>query len=456
MSVIRTLIAGLVLILLVPVIGAVAMTPIDASSEVSITDFLMPYTVSVGEVRDTISAVGRLEANRMVSLNFQATGRVTEVLARAGDRVQAGDVLARLDSINQQLSYDQAMLAYEQAQIAVQELRNSPTTAELTSAEAALAGAQGSYSAVFQSVSPEDIAAAELRYQQALQQVENLRQVRANMAGELANQEYQLADARVGAANFNAEIARLQLENLRSRNRGPAADAGAGVALAQLQLDRVRLGARPEQIAIAQAAVQRAEVRVTEAQIALNYTMLTAPIDGVVTRVGVQVGQPADLTSAAFEISDLSRLWLTANVDEVDVDRVFIGLRADVRVDALPDETFEATSQQIALLPVVINGVVNYPTRFRIESSDERLRAGMTAEVRVVIDERSSVLSIPNEYIVFDGDRATVTVLSAAGEPRIVEVVTGLRGDNDTEIISGLREGDQLVSVPADIATGGQ
>ncbi len=456
MSAIRTLAVALVLMLLVPVIGAVALNPGGAESQQSLTDVLTPYTVSIGDVRDTISAVGRLEANRTVSLNFQTTGRVTEVQARVGDRIQTGDVLARLDNTNTQLSFEQAMLAYEQAQIAVQELLNSPTTAELTSAEAALAGAQGAYAAVFQSVSPEDITASELRYQQALQQVESLRQVRAYMSGDRPQQDYQLADARVGAANFNAEIARLQLENLRIRNRGPAADAGAGVALARLQLERARLGARPEQLAIAQAAVQRAEVRVTEAQIALNYTTLTAPIDGVVTRIGVQVGQPADLTSTAFEISDLSRLWLSANVDEVDVDRVFIGLPAEVRMDALPGETFDATSQQIALLPVMVNGVVNYPTRFRVESSDERLRAGMTAEVRVVIDERSHVLSIPNEYIAFDGDRATVTVLSPSGELRPTHVVIGLRGDTQIEIISGLREGDQIVSVPTDFMTEGQ
>jgi RND family efflux transporter MFP subunit len=179
-------------------------------------------------------------------------------------------------------------------------------------------------------------------------------------------------------------------------------------------------------------------------------------VDGVVTRVGAQVGQPADQASSAFEISDLSRLWLSANVDEVDVDRVFIGLPAEVRLDALPGEDFGATVQQMALLPVVVNGVVNYPARFRIESDDDRLRAGMTAEVRVVIDQRSNVLSVPNEYIIQEGDRASVTRLSPTGEAMPVEVVTGLRGDTHTEIISGLREGDQLIVGSAALVTEGQ
>ena len=217
------------------------------------------------------------------------------------------------------------------------------------------------------------------------------------------------------------------------------------------------MGPRPEQIAIAQAAVQRATVRVTEAQIALDQTTLIAPIAGVVTRIGVQIGQPADQssTASAVEISDLSRLWLTANVDEVDVDRVFIGLPAEVRLDALPAEGFGASVQQLALLPVVVNGVVNFPVRFRIDSQDDRLRAGMTAEVRVVIDERTNVLLVPNEYVTLEGDRATVTRITPTGDKLSVEVVIGLRGDTETEIISGLREGDQLLLAPTDFGTEG-
>lgn len=457
MSVWRTLAAAVVLMLLVPVLGMVAMNNGTGASEGSLTDFIQSYTVSAGDVRDTISAVGRLEADQTVSLNFRSTGRVTEVLVQLGDNVQAGDVLARLDSTNQQLSFDQAMLAYEQAQIAVQELLNSPTEAELTAAEAALSSAQGSYAASLQSTSPEEITAAELRYQQALQQVQSLQQTRNNMTTDLPQQQYQLAEAQIGAAGFNAEIARLQLENLRIRNQGPNAEAAASVNVAQLQLQRVQMGPRPEQIAIAQAAVQRATVRVTEAQIALDQTTLIAPIAGVVTRIGVQIGQPADQssTASAVEISDLSRLWLTANVDEVDVDRVFIGLPAEVRLDALPAEGFGASVQQLALLPVVVNGVVNFPVRFRIESQDDRLRAGMTAEVRVVIDERTNVLLVPNEYVTLEGDRATVTRITPTGEKLSVEVVIGLRGDTETEIISGLREGDQLLLAPADFGTEG-
>ncbi|MDX2137095.1 MAG: efflux RND transporter periplasmic adaptor subunit [Chloroflexota bacterium] len=449
MSVWRTLIAAAVLMLLLPVVSLVVSGTGGSAGTQTLTDFLTPYSVSVGEVRDTISAVGRLEANRTVGLAFQTNGRVIEVLVRVGDTVQQGDVLARLDTTNQQIVFDQAMLLYEQAQILVQELRNSPTTAELTAAEAALTGAQGAYAAVTQSVSPEDIQAAELRYQQALQQVETLRQARANMTSDLPGQEYQLAEARIGAATMNAEVARLQLENLRNRNRGPAADAGAGVHLAQLQLQRVQMGARPEQIAVAQAAVERAVVRVTEAQIALNNATLTATMSGIVTRVNAQVGQPADLTGVAVEVSDLSQLWLSANVDEVDIDRVYIGLPAQVRVDALPDETFAAVSQQIALLPVVVNAVVNYPTRFRIESDDTRLRAGMTAEVRMVIDERQNVLIVPNEYITYVADRASVTRLLPNGQTQTVSVVVGLRGDTHAEIISGLRDGDQISNLPA-------
>jgi multidrug efflux pump subunit AcrA (membrane-fusion protein) len=117
-----------------------------------------------------------------------------------------------------------------------------------------------------------------------------------------------------------------------------------------------------------------------------------------------------------------------------------------VQVDALPDVRLAARLERIALVASNENGIVNYDVQVRLDDSDARVRVGMTAEASVVVESRADVLVVPNQYIRLDRTRnqAFVNLLDADGTLREVEVTLGLQGEDNSEIVAGLNEGDVI------------
>src|SRR5690606_35612070 len=149
-------------------------------------------------------------------------------------------------------------------------------------------------------------------------------------------QAYQLLDAQVGAASFNMEIARLQLEGLQNGNQGALNVAYARVLQAQRELERVQAGPTQAEIDRADLAIQQAQVTADEAQKSLEQLTLTPPFDGVVTPVNAEVGVFSAPGTPVIELTDLSSLYVEAQVDEIDVRQVREGMPAQVVFDALP------------------------------------------------------------------------------------------------------------------------
>ncbi len=442
MKVFRILIVLLLCTLAIPALGMALLT-----AGAPTTPFELPtYVVETGSLEQAISTLGRVEANRSASLTFAISGTVESVAVKVGDTVQVGQVLMALDAISQEAAVQQAEVAVQQAETSLQDLRLTPRPEQIENAQAAVASAQGGYSSVANATRPEDIAAAEERYNQALQRVQDLQRGRVTMPGELATQQYSLQEAQIGQATFDAEIARLRLEALRRGNPEGLWEAGANVQLAQLQYEQLLAGPAPIQFANAEIALQRAQSRLLDAQTALSRTRLTSPISGVITRVDAVVGQVATPDRVVVEIADLSMLWLTANVDELDVDSLYAGLPADIRLDALPGESFTAQVGTIALVSTVrSNGVITYPTRFQITTADERIRPGMTAEVRILLAQRENVLVVPSAFIRAENGQTFVTLQLPNGSLQDIAVGVGLQSRDAVEIINGLRQGDVLV-----------
>jgi RND family efflux transporter MFP subunit len=282
--------------------------------------------------------------------------------------------------------------------------------------------------------------------QQALDLKAQAEKARTNADGGQVDQAYQLLDAQVGAASFNAEIARLQLESLKSGNRGGLNAAYARIVQAQRELDRVKAGPTQAQIDQANIAVQQAQLQVNQAAKALADMSLTAASDGIVSAVNVQVGSVVSPTLPAVQITDISPLHVVVQVDEVDIHKIREGSPTKVKVDALPGVELPATIKTIALVGTNDNGIINYDVHVRLDANDPRVRAGMTAEASVVVEQKSNVLSVPNEYIRLDRqrDKAYVNVVDKNGHLEETEVTLGLQGDDTSEVIGGIREGDIL------------
>jgi multidrug resistance efflux pump len=323
-----------------------------------------------------VSLLGTVEANQTADLTFRLSGTVAEVLVAAGDEVEAGTLLAKLDNSSQQTALDQAKLNLEGAQLNLSDLQKPPDATTIQSAQASLLSAQESYNKTANSVSATDLQSAQIKYQQAQDAYNLAVQQRANMSG--TPEQLALQDAAVGQASFNADIAKLQLEKLQTPNSASLWSASARVAIAQLNLQQAMQGATPAQLQNAQLAVESAQLQVTNAQTQLDRTLLIAPIAGVVTAVNVNPGDSASPSLVAIEITDMSKLRLKAPLNELDLSRVSEGAAAAVRLDALSSLDIPATVDQIDWIGASSSGIVQYNIWLTLNSADPRIRLGMT------------------------------------------------------------------------------
>ncbi len=442
MRVRRSIFVLLLLMLLIPVITFGVRANRQSTQESTVE--LQTTVIQRGTVEVTVTALGTIEADQSVNLSFTTPGRVQDVYFQVGDYVLAGDILARQVSETQRIAVEQAQLAVDLAVIQRDRLLEGPDEGQIRIAEANVEAAEAAVAAVSSAITPEDIYAAELAYEAAQQAVADAVQARATASGGQSDEAYALLDARVGEASFNAEIARLQLEQLQSGTSGQLGAAYARLEQAQLDLERLQAGPTQAEIDRAETAITQAQVNLEQAQQALDRMQITAPFDGFISAQTVEVGGIAAPGLPAFTITDVDPLRLTVQVDEIDIRQIREGMTARVSLDALPETDFPAVLEQIALISSSDGGIVSYDVRVRLEQADDpRVRAGMTAEAAVIVERRENVLIVPNLYIRLDRtlNRAFVSIVNDAGQLEEVEVTLGLQGEDSSEILSGVSEG---------------
>ncbi len=405
---------------------------------------LQTIVVARGDVEVTVTALGTIQADQTANISFAAVGRVTDVYFQVGDYVMIGDVLALVNSDTQQAAVEQAQLALDLALLQRDQLMQGPTQGQIDIAQANIDAAEAAVYAIQSAVTPEDIRAAELAYEAALVAVEDAIQARATASGGQSPEAYALLDAQSGEASFNAERARLQLGSLRTSSSGQTGSAYARVLQAERELERLLAGATQAEIDRVDAIIAQAELSVAQAEAGLSRTQLTAPFDGLISAINIEVGGIVAPGLPAMQITDIDPLRLTVQVDEIDVELIEEGLPARVRLDAIPETEYESTLEQIALISTADGAVVSYDVNVRLVNiNDPRVRVGMTAEAAVVIEDRRDVIVVPNLYIRLDrqADRAYVNVLRG-DELEEIEIALGLQGADVSEVIAGIREGD--------------
>lgn len=327
-----------------------------------------------------ISALGSVESVAVVSLYFQAAGKVEGVYASVGDLVEAGEVLADLDSESAWNSYNQALLRLESAQLALDDLLAPPTDTEIAVAQANVASAQASYSSAANALSDEQLQQTQLKLDQLEAQLNSLQVQRSFMNG--SEEEIALQEAKIGAASFNLEIARLQAEEQQTPNSSSLWSASIRIQQAQLQLEELQAGATQAQIDSAQLTIDRAQASVETAQRALEQTQLVAPRSGTITAVSISSGDSVGTTAVVMEISDLQNLQMTVPVNELDIERVQVGQTATIQLDALTGVTIAGTVTNIGWLSETsTDGIVTYPVQVTLDRAENGVRLGMTGEV---------------------------------------------------------------------------
>ena len=250
---------------------------------------------------------------------------------------------------------------------------------------------------------------------------------------EMAELQVEIAQEQVKAARAQYEIALINLEEAANTTLKKVYQEQVDIAKASWETAKLNL--------------EIAELNLDAAELNLEKAVIVAPFDGVVADITITKGKEistAALATPAISLVDTSEIEMRGFIDEIDVAMVQLGQEANILLDALPDEEVKGKVAFISPVSTVRAGVVSYDTTITLESPVEELRDGMTATAEVIIERRDDVLLIPNRAIRGTWENPMVVVL-VDEQVKEREITLGLTDGINTEVLSGLEEGEKVV-----------
>ncbi|MGE5262338.1 MAG: efflux RND transporter periplasmic adaptor subunit, partial [Acidobacteriota bacterium] len=391
-------------------------------------------TVQRGTLVATVSAAGNVSAPQQAAIAFQTTGRVAKVNVQVGDAVKSGQVLMELDTADLQLALKSAQADHAGAQ-ANYDASQTNLPFALKTAQSNLASAQAAYEDAKSknAQNPNQLIVAKTALDKAtvtLQQAQSAYDAIAwrsdiGMTSQATTLANATSDYHSALANYRITAATINDTALRTA-QSAVDNAQVAVDQAQHNLDT--------SLRVSQATLDNAKVAVDQAQRNLDKAKIVAPIDGSVAAVNYNVGDTAG-SSAAVSLADLSQLQVKVQIAEVDMAKIKVGDTAQMTLDALPGNTYNAKVIAIAPVGTVTQGVVNYPVTVAVSGSNAEVMPGMTANLAVVVDQRQNALLIPNRAVRTQGNQKIVTVLYK-GQQITTPIGLGLENDTMAEITS--------------------
>jgi RND family efflux transporter MFP subunit len=396
-----------------------------------------------GAITSTVSATGKVEPVREVSLSFKIGGRLSRLLVREGEQVEEGQLLAELDTRTLDLAVKEAEANLALSQLRLQEARSGSRQEEIDAARANLAAAQARLDDLKARPRPDEVAAAKAALD------------KAKVAVQDAQHDYDkvswLPDIGTRPEARRLHLATIELKAAQARYeralQGPtpeelrAAEAEVEAARAQLRLKE--RGPRPEDIAILEKQVDLARINLELAQAHLADARLTSPIAGTVLTLPVREGEFVAPQQVVATVGSLEALRIKADIDEVDVGKVAVGQQVAITFDAFPGQTVEGRITEIFPEPILKQGATVY--RANVEfSTDLPIRPRMAADLTITARRKEGVLLVPNRAIQTVGRKKVVEVLKGSQVVRrTVEV--GLSDETSSEVVKGLKEGEEVL-----------
>ena len=353
--------------------------------------------VERGTMVRSVVATGKIEPITKVEIKSKANGIIEALPVEIDQRVEAGQVLVELDKAN--------LMAH------VRELR-----ATLLAARAAELGAQAQFEKSRVEAEGPDVEFARRTYERATRLF----------------QQKLIAQSELDQARTNIDLA---------ENRQKAAQS-------QLAIAKAHVSEAAANVAQTQAAADRAEEELTNATI-------RAPIRGTILARDVEVGSPVssilNMGAAATPVvtmGDISKVFVRGKVDETEIGNLRLDQPARITVETFKDRTFQGKVTQISPMGVERDNVTNFEVRVSIDNPGSQLKANMTANAEIVLEERLNSVIVPEAAISYDAKRnASVDLLdrSARTGRRRVPIKVGISNGTRTQVLEGLKEGDRVV-----------
>jgi len=354
-------------------------------------------TVERGDLARSVVATGRIEPITKVEIKSKANGIIKELKVQVGDRVTVNQVLAELDRDN--------------------------LAARLRESRAALTGADAN--------------------------------LRAALA-ELAKNKVEAEGPDVAFARRNVERAdQLSRDKLISPQNLDDARSAMDQAVNRQAVAKSQLGVSDARVAQARATVAQSQAAVDRTEEELSNATIRSPLNGVVLSRDIEVGSPVssilNLGSSAtlvMVLGDISQVYVKGKVDEADIGLVRLGQPARIKVETFKDRQFEGRVTQIAPMGVEKDNVVNFEVRVSIDNASGELRANMTSNAEIVLEEHKGTLIVPERAVIYDASHRAfaerVQPDSKTGRER-VPITIGVSNGTRTQVVKGLAAGDRII-----------
>lgn len=443
------------------------------------------------ELRSTVTASGEVRPIQYINMTSEVAGRIEEIYVKEGDRVTKGQQLVRLDPTQLQ-SGEAAQAAALQASIS--DTQNART--QVLAAQNGVANAQ-------QALTAEQASLAQARQQVVSSQTNVDRaQVDLNTAQRELKRTTDLVESGV-ASRSDYDAARDRYDQARVSLR----TAQANLETQKIAIEEAKARVNQQIVAVknaqtnvttAQQSVKSSEARATQQQALLSgqgnqlsKAMQLAPLTGIIADIPSKVGQFAVAglsTTPLLTIADMSQVNVEVQVDETEIVSVEVGQRAKVKVDAFKDQELDGTVTQKTPLAVGktstttgLQTTINtqeakeFRVVVRLDIPDEireAMKPGLSATAVITTQTKQNVITVPLQAIIEksptpqptpaatgsvpqptpagekEKDIKGVYVLQPNGKVKFSEVTTGITGESDIEITSGVKENDEVVTGP--------
>ena len=354
-------------------------------------------SVERGDIARSVVATGKITPLAKVEVKSKASGLVKKVYVEYGDRVKQGKVLVELDK--------------EQLEAQVEEQR-----ANLLAAQAAQQSAEATYERNVVDAQGPDVP---------------FLKATADRDRKLA------ADGLIAASVLDDGDRAYQL----ALNKRLSAQRNVSISQAE--------------VAKAKAQVAQAQATLASAEEGLRNSTIVSPMDGIVLSRDVEVGDAVSsilvLGSQAtlvMTLGDMSTVYVLGKVDQADIGKVYLGQPARIVVESFKDKKFEGKVTKISPLGVEKDNVTTFEVRVSIQNPSGELKANMSANAEIILEEKHGVLLIPESAVIYDKDKHTSVEVpdpKADNGRRKIPVKLGISNGVKTELVSGLNEGEKVI-----------
>lgn len=419
-------------------------------------------TVEKGDVTETISASGTVQAAKRISLDFSSTGSEDEILTTVavniGDKVKKGQLLAKVDTSEVQVAVSNAEANLVAAEAKLAEAKEGPTIEELAIQKANITKAQIALNEAKNTFDNE----------QAKQKVDSAKRDLQNAQNDYNDQVYflkenivsqsEVDDAKRTLEQAKADYNTTQLEYKKTiaQSKQTLQETQASYDSALAQYNQLVAPSNESTIKSAEATVMQAKAELQQRKLELSSLTLVAPMDGTIVQVNGDLGAVPENPFIVMDNSDSTNLEVLAQVSQGDIGKIKTGMNASFTSTSFEDEVFKGKVTKIYPEASTESGVTTYDVLLTIDNSKNLLMTGMSVSATIEVGTHKNTLYIPTSALQERSGKDGVLVMGDKTDSKassnengdsyqFKEITVGYYTSERVEVTDGLSEGEQIV-----------